>query len=395
MLVIVIEKTCPSGGTFLNIIENFVKKIRYKTLTLYIILAFLFVVSVFFVYHNYSFYDRPIAKVISSKLIETEETKDMNRNQDQLSTQILIAEIKNGPEKGQHIQLLNEHSISKAVDQEYRVGDDLFVSIDGEAASEELLTGAIKEVKRDKYVVIVAWFFIFTLLFVGRKQGFLSIISLAVNAIILYFALDYYLKTSGFILILVCSVSIVLFTVISLLLVNGFNEKTYSAIIATLLGTFLSLFITYLVMWFTSEKGLRYEEMQFITAPYRMVFMTGLFIGALGAVMDVAITMSSSIFGLYEKNPNVTIKALKASGLEIGKDIMGTMTNILFFAYISGSIPILILYLKNATPWSFTLSMNLSLEFARALAGGIGIVITIPIGLYTTIFFINRKRTQS
>lgn len=71
---------------------------------------------------------------------------------------------------------------------------------------------------------------------------------------------------------------------------------------------------------------------------------------------------------------------------------MGTMTNILFFAYISGSIPMLLLFLKNASLWGFTLSMNLSLELARALAGGIGIVLAIPIGLYISIFFVNRKR---
>src|SRR5690606_30886104 len=95
---------------------------------------------------------------------------------------------------------------------------------------------------------------------------------------------------------------------------------------------------------------------------------------------------------LYEKNNKISVKALIKSGMEIGKDIMGTMTNILFFAYISGSIPILILYFKNASPFMYSLSMNLSLELARALAGGIGIVITIPIGLYVTIYFVNRKR---
>ncbi len=84
--------------------------------------------------------------------------------------------------------------------------------------------------------------------------------------------------------------------------------------------------------------------------------------------MDVAITMSSSIFWLYEKNNEISIKALKTSGLEIGKDIMGTMTNI-FFAYISGTIPMIILYLMNSSALGFTLSMNLSLELARALAG--------------------------
>ena len=132
---------------------------------------------------------------------------------------------------------------------------------------------------------------------------------MAVNAVLLSFALDVYVNNPDISLLLICGISIILFTVISLLLVNGFNEKTYAAIVATLLGTFISLFITYLVMWITSENGLRYEEMQFLTRPYQMVFMAGLFVGSLGAVMDVAITMSSSIFGLYEKNNNISSKS--------------------------------------------------------------------------------------
>ncbi|MGE7605866.1 YibE/F family protein [Peribacillus frigoritolerans] len=378
----------------MNVIVNKFKKMGYKHVSLYAVIALCFVLSVFFVHHNYSFYEKPIAKVIKTNLENTTEMNDMYENKDRLSTQSIIAEIQNGKEKGKLIHLKNEYSSSGAFDQEYRVGNDLFVSIDTKTKENSELTGTIKDVKRDKFVLIVAWVFIFTLLIVGKKQGLLSIISLAVNAILLSYALDLYLNTSNIGLVLICSISIILFTVFSLLLVNGFNEKTYAAVIATLLGTFLSLFIAYLVMWLTSEKGLRYEEMQFITRPYKMVFMAGLFIGSLGAVMDIAITMSSSIFGLYEKNNQISVKALKTSGLEIGKDIMGTMTNILFFAYISGSIPMIILYLNNDSALGFTLSMNLTLELARALAGGIGIVLTIPIGLYVSIFFINRKRER-
>ena len=154
------------------------------------------------------------------------------------------------------------------------------------------------------------------------------------------------------------------------------------------------MLITYFIMWLTSENGLRYEEMQFLTRPYKIVFMAGLFIGSLGAVMDVSITMASSIFALYESNNNLPVKALQTSGMDIGRDVMGTITSILFFAYISGSIPMIILYLKNASPLGFTLSLNLSLELARALAGGIGVVLTIPISLYTSIFFINRKKAR-
>jgi uncharacterized membrane protein len=378
----------------LKVIVNAYKKMTYKQMFWYSLIVLCFAASVIFVYHNHSFYERPIAEVIETKLEDSTEIIDLHKNKDRLYTQQITAELKNGDQKGQLIHLTNEYSTSGAYDQKYHVGNEVFVSIDTDKKEEKGLTGDINEVKRDKYLVVVAWVFIFTLLFVGKKQGLFSIISLAVNALLLSYALDVFLHTSGISLLWICSISVILFTVLSLLLVNGFNEKTYAAIVATLLGTFLSLLITYLVMWMTAEKGLRYEEMQFLTRPYKAVFMAGLFIGSLGAVMDVAITMSSSIFGLYEKDHNIPIKALKASGMEIGKDIMGTMTNILFFAYISGSIPMLVLYFKNNSPLMFTLSMNLSLEFARALAGGIGIVLTIPIGLYITIFFVNRKRSR-
>lgn len=359
---------------------------------MYAIIGLCFAASFFFVHHNYSFYERPIAKVIKTNLEDSSKVVDMHNNEDHLFTQRILAELKNGEEKGQLIHLSNEYSSSGAYDQQYHIGNELFVSID--TKEETGLTGTIKDVKRDKYLLIVSWIFVFTLLIVGKKQGLFSIISLAVNAVLLWYALDIYVNNSSISLLLICGVSVILFTVISLLLVNGFNEKTYAAIVATLLGTFISLFIVYLAMWVTSENGLRYEEMQFLTRPYQMVFMAGLFIGSLGAVMDVAITMSSSIFELYEKDNDIPVETLKKSALAIGKDIMGTMTNILFFAYISGSIPVLILYLKNITPLSFAFSINLSLELARALAGGIGIVLAIPIGLYTSIFFVNRKKAK-
>jgi uncharacterized membrane protein len=383
------------GDYLLSVLASKIKNMPRWVLVLSILSALCFAASVVFVHHNESFYEDPIAKIIKTTEVDQAESTDMHGNKDQLFTQQILAELKNGEYKGQKIHLTNEYSSSGAYDQKYHPGNKVFVSIDGDTGENKELTGTIKDVKRDQYLVLVAWIFIFILLAVGGKQGLFSVISLAVNAILLSYALDVYLITSGTSLLWICGISAVLFTMISLLLVNGFNEKTYAAIIATMLGTLSSLAITYLVMWATADKGLRYEEMQFLTRPPQLVFMAGVLVGSLGAVMDVAITMSSSIFGLYEKNNSIPIKALKTSGLDIGKDIMGTMTNILFFAYISGSIPMLILYLKNSTPLGYTLSMNLSLELARALAGGIGIVLTIPIGLCISIFFVNRKRART
>lgn len=378
----------------MNFVGSIYKKMNSKHKIFVIILLCCFIGSVLFVFNNHSFYDQAIGKVVKTTIEDETKVNDINGNEDTIYTQHIIAELLNGEEKGKEIHLTNEYSESKAYDHAFAIGNELFIKIDQQVEEGAELTGTIQEVKRDKYLVIIAWVFIFVLLIVGKKQGLFSFISLVFNAVLLSYALDIYIHNSDQSLLWICGISIILFTVTSLLLANGLNEKTYAAIVATLLGTFISLLITYLVLVVTGEKGLRYEEMQFITRPYRMVFLAGLFLGSLGAVMDVAITMSSSIFGLYEKNNDISVKALIKSGMEIGKDIMGTMTNILFFAYVSGSIPTLILYFKNAAPFGYTLSLTLSLELARALAGGIGIVLTIPIGLYTTLFFVNRKRAR-
>ncbi|MCM8509545.1 YibE/F family protein [Bacillus amyloliquefaciens] len=367
----------------------------YKKKLFYAITALCFIGSLIFVNYNASFYERPIAKVTKTTLEHQSDVQDMHKNKDRIFNQRITAKLENGSRKGQLIHLSNQYSSSGANDQKYSIGDEVFVSIDKGNTSNKDISGSIIDKKRDKQLLLIAWIFIFTLLIVGKKQGFFSIISLIFNAVLLSFALDLYRKHQNIGLIFICGICILIFTVISLLLVSGFHAKTYAAIAATLAGTFVSLLITYLVMTAAGEKGLRYEEMQYLTRPYHTVFMAGVFIGSLGAVMDVAITMTSSVFGLYEENKDISLQALRRSGMEIGKDIMGAMTNILFFAYISGSIPMMLLYLKNDSPIGFTLSMNISLEIARALAGGIGIVLAIPASLYASIFFIKRKKASS
>ncbi|MBD0408972.1 YibE/F family protein [Bacillus sp. 1021] len=377
------------------ITKNKRNSMTYKIKLFYVITALCCISSLIFVNCNASFYERPIAKVTKTALEHQSDVQDMHKNKDKIFSQTITAKLENGSQKGKLIHLSNQYSSSGANDQKYQPGDEVFVSIDKGKTTSKDITGSIIDKKRDKQLWLIAWIFIFTLLIVGKKQGFFSIISLMFNAVLLSYALDLYRKHPNIGLIFICGICILIFTVISLLLVSGFHAKTYAAIAATLAGTFVSLLITYLVMAATGEKGLRYEEMQYLTRPYHTVFMAGVFIGSLGAVMDVAITMTSSVFGLYEENKSISLQALKRSGMEIGKDIMGTMTNILFFAYISGSIPMMLLYLKNDSPIGFTLSMNISLEIARALAGGIGIVLTIPASLYASVFFIKRKKASS
>ena len=114
-----------------------------------------------------------LRKLFKTNLAETTETNDMYQNEDRLFTQHIIAQLMNGEEQGKLIYLTNEYSSSGAYDHEYHVGNELFVYIDKKnTRGNSHLTGTIKDVKRDQYVLIVAWIFILTLLLVGKKQGF-------------------------------------------------------------------------------------------------------------------------------------------------------------------------------------------------------------------------------
>ena len=375
-----------NGGLFLRINKKQQSIILSGSIFLCIVLSLLFVQN------NFSLYKQPIVEIVKETLKDEKETIGSTNNQDTLFRQDLIGKIRNGEQKGEFVLLENTFSSSGAYDHRYQVGDELFITLQSRKGTQ--LEGIILYPKRDKYILLAAWLFILVVLLIGKKSGFFSILSLIINIFVLSFALNFYTNSEGVSLLFVSSLLVLFFTSTSLILVSGNNEKTYAAILATLMGTFSALLIAFIVMKLTSEKGLRYEEMAFVTRTPQKVFLASILVGSLGAVMDIAITITSSLYELYEKNKQISLKNLKESGMEIGKDIMGSMTNVLFFAYVSGSIPMLLLYLKNGAPLNYTLSMNLSLELTRALVGGIGIVLTIPISIYTTTYFIHKRRAS-
>lgn len=173
--------------------------------------------------------------------------------------------------------------------------------------------------------------------------------------------------------------AIIFATSLTLLLVTGWHMRTLVTIISALIGTFLCVSITHIIIKLTGGNGIKYETMTFLTLPPKDVFLASVLIGTLGAVMDVAITIASGMYEILQRTPTISMRRWALAGRNIGQDIMGTMTNILLFSYLSGSLPMFLIYLKNTNTITYTISMNWSLEVARAITGGIGIVLTIPI----------------
>lgn len=355
------------------------------------IIAFivLLIGALIFTKYNAQFYKTPIGHITNITDQKSKNTVDQNKNKDIVHNENIKLEIVNGKYKGKTLTVPHKYTDSLTDSEKYRKGDEVLISYTGEESS-----AIIKGLKRDTSVVFMTGLFLFTLLMVGRKSGLYSIISLFINVSVILIMINYFMKNDNQHFFILMAITVIFSTIISLLLVSGFSKKTFVAILSTLLGTFISIGISQLIMTLTNSNGIKYETMSFLTIQPTQIFLASILIGSLGAVMDVAITLTSSLYEIKAQHPTISMKRLKQSGINIGKDIMGTMTNILFFAYLSGSIPMVILYFKNNNTVTYTLSMNWSLEISRALMGGIGIVITIPITIFIVMLFMQREEAK-
>lgn len=366
-------------------------KYRQNNKRVFLISAFLIILSLFslfFVSNNEAFYNKPIAKITSVTETQSEQAID-NGKMEPMKNQDIEALVMNGTYKGQSVELKNITSFSNVNDLNLKAGDEVFVSLEADG-SQEINHAKILDLKRDKYLIYIANIFVILMLLIGGLKGFKSLASVTVNMGILFALIELFSK--GYSLIPLSIVASLFFIIFSILIVSGKNRKSLSAIAGTLIGTLISMTIAAIVIYQNNWSGVHFEEMEFLTHPPETIFFIELMIGTLGGIMDIAISISSAIEELYDKNPNISKIDIIKSAREIGQDIMGTMANTLVFAYLSGSIPKILLLLRNGMPVTYVIDINLSLEFMRALTGSIGIVLSIPITIFTSIVILRKHR---
>lgn len=369
--------------------SDLIQNKRYKKYVLIFAAVLVFAIfSFYFVNNDEKYYNETIAKITNVSQ-QSSDTEDMNGNSDRIISQHVKAVIINGKYINQEINFENKTSYSNANDMYLKVNDEIFVSLK-EDTNHNIASVQIIDFKRDTYIYYIVILFLLCAALIGGLKGIRSLISLGINILITLAVVSLYLN--GCNLLVTASLASILYIIISIFLVSGINQKSYSAILGTMAGTFVSMIIAFLVIKFTNGRGIHYEEMEFLTHPPEQIFFSELLIGTLGAIMDIAISISSSIKEIYDKNPAINKKDLIKSGMEIGKDIMGTMANTLVFAFVSGSIPILLIWIKNSFPISYIIGINFNLEIIRALTGSIGIVLSIPITLYISIIFLKKNK---
>lgn len=354
----------------------------------YVILYLILLVGIIFTLNNSFLYQKPIAKIIAIDETYVKETEEGNYGyKTAIYEQNIKAIIKNTQYKDRVVTIKNTYHKGEVYTQRYHKNDEVFISLN--ITKDDIKTAHIEGYKRDKYIVVLTSLFIIIITIIGKSKGLLSFISVIAN--IFLFNIVIYFNAKGISLILLSFVSALLSCTICLTLVSGFNKKTISAIISSCCGLTITMLISLIVIHISNYNGLRFDQMELLTRPYEGIFISEIIMGGLGAIMDIAITISSSLNEIIEKNNQITLKELITSGKNIGRDVTSTMINVLFFTYICGAIPNLVLYFKNGISISSLINEFISLEMARALIGGIGICITIIISIFITILLYKRS----
>ncbi|SLM86467.1 MULTISPECIES: YibE/F family protein [Vagococcus] len=353
------------------------------------LLLIVLLITILLVYFSFQFdnYQQPIGKIVSEEVISTSKQVDEHGNTDNLTEQLLTVELLNSKDKGKHLEILNNYSNSQIKNHVFHKKEIVFLHL---SKNNHSLSANIEELKRDSYLIILSAFLISLLILFNGFHGLKILISFLLNASILIFLFLIYRHSNSNLLFLFFLIAIPLLVTLTFLITNGWNTKTKIAIFSTLTGSLLTFSIGYITIACLSHQGLHYEEMELVTRPPHLLFLSSLLIGSVGAVMDVSMTIISSLMELVQIKKELTLKELHTFGKKIGEDIMGPMINIMFFSYLSGSIPLILIFLRNEMSLSYTFSITLSLELARALIGSIGIILAIPVSIWTTSFFLKK-----
>lgn len=322
-----------------------------------------------------------VIEIISEEKLDNESLGENST----MTIQMIKVEITSGMHKGKVIEVQNLIDEMYAYNIYVDKGEKVLLYIENDSEG-SILEAAISDVVRDTYLYYLTGIFILFLIIIGGKQGVKSVITLTLTGIgILKILLPLTLKGYSPILlsILICLGVIV----ITLIIISGISRKTLSAIIGTSGGVLVAGIITLIIGSLAKLTGLANEEAQMlryipqaIDFDFKGILFAGIILGALGAVMDVSMSIASSMNEINIANPTIKSKELFKAGMNVGRDIMGTMSNTLILAYAGGFIHLMLLFLAYDIPFIYIINTDqVASEVVRALAGSIGLIFAIPI----------------
>lgn len=240
--------------------------------------------------------------------------------------------------------------------------------------------------QRENSLWLLAGLFVMLIILFGRMKGFSSIVSLGFTIYAIFFILIPAILANANIYLV--SLGIVLYvTLLTFILLSGFTKKMIAATLGCFGGIATAALIAYIWMEIMKMSGVLSDEYihlillkEDIPIDLRGIMFIAVVIGALGAVMDVSMSIASALEEIMINSPKITPTEVVKSGLNIGRDIMGTMSNTLILAYIGSALPFILLLIIYARPINLLANSEyIASEIMQAVAGSLGILFAMPI----------------
>lgn len=333
-----------------------------------------------------------VLKVVSQSLKKDDSLSGLYRGTQELEVKILTGEH-TGEVRTVKNNLSNYYNVLG------KEGLDIIIDIDSAGADHTQIS--VFNYNRAPVLYGFALLFFATLWGIGGKKGLMSIFGLILTFICMIF-LYIPMLYKGYSPIWAAVILVVLSSSITLFFLNGWGHKSISAILGTILGVVIAGIAANAAGSLAHISGLNSEEAEsllLIASKTHMhvpeLLFSGILIASLGAIMDISISVASAIQEVYHSNRELGPNQLFLSGLNVGRDMMGTMSNTLILAFTGTSLNTLILIYSYNVSYYQLMNMNLiAIEVIQGLSGSLAVILSVPIVAFIAsrlIIAMNRK----
>lgn len=363
-----------------------------KTIILFVIFYLLLAVSVANAESNASPLPSQIGQILSvENFKEIAPSPEGGLKQTRQSVELKLL---TGNHKGEKVIIDNVLTGNPAYDINLKTNEKVILHV-------EETNGNVNYFVEDKYraggLYLLTGLFFILLLIIGGKKGFFSLVSILTTLGLIFWMLTP-LVLSGFNPVLATVLTCMSAAVIAIFLVGGINAKSSGAILGTILSLCFAAILSVLSISLVNLNGYASEQYMYLASAHAdlnllEVLASAMIIGSLGAVMDIAMSISSTVNELFA-NSEMGIRDLFFSGMNVGKDIIGMMANTLILAYLGGSLALVLL--SNNIDFQKFFNLNqVAVEISSALIGSIGIVLCVPITAIISAILIKKFSRQT
>ena len=314
-----------------------------------------------------------------------------------LGTQELLVELKNGETKGEKTRVTNYLTATHNVMAEE--GTVLIIKVDAPEGMDAYYT--VYSYDRTIPLLLCTTIFVLVALLIAGKKGLKAVAALGYSLVlIVYFLIP--AIYSGYSPIVAGGVCALLSTCVTLMLLNGWSRKTLAGVLATFAGLIGAILFFAIESWLLRINGFSSDSAENLILiqqgtglKIKEILFVCVMIASLGAIMDVAMSIVSSLYEIYHHSPNITGKELFKSGMQIGKDMIGTMTNTLVLAFTGSALITLLIFMSYQVHGLQLWNSNyLVVEIAQGICGTFGVVITVPAASGIMAFQLLKKRRE-